>query len=100
MSCFTLLTGIAACDGPPATSLAGSVSCATITCGSGELCVEQAPGVADAGIAVSCDVVDAGCHVTDCSGSACPTCIAEMCADYPSFNAPVLDGRTLSCPGE
>ena len=93
---------IAACTN--STSLAGSTSCGETTCRSGQLCVEQESGIAnDAGVATTtagCVTVGEGCLVSDCEGTACPTCIAKLCADYPSFNDPTLRGRILSCPGE
>jgi hypothetical protein len=99
-----LHNGLGGTDAATPTSLAGSAACGTGTCGSGELCVEQESGIAnDAGVATTttnCSPVGAGCIVTDCDGSGCPTCVAELCAYYPSFNAPVLRGRNLSCPGE
>ncbi len=108
VSRFALLAILSACGAspasPPETSLAGSAACMNLTCGSGELCVEQASGIPDdagvGGISASCTAVAAGCDVTDCDGSACPTCVAELCADYPGLNDPDLQGRILSCPGE
>jgi hypothetical protein len=99
MSRFLVLVAIGACSSTPSTSLVGTTSCEGLTCGSGDLCVEQATGVPNDG-GVSCIAVAANCPVRDCADSTCPTCIAQMCAYYPELNAPVVQGRTLSCPGE
>ncbi len=53
----------------------------------------------DAGPTLSCVAVPAGCEVHDCTGSACPVCVAELCAYYPDLAALVsLMGRALGCP--
>ena len=100
MSRLAVLAAIAACGtSHPSTSLAGDVLCDGVTCGSGELCLEQ-PNGGDAALSVSCITVDTPCGVGNCSGATCPTCIAELCPDYPSLNDAMLVGRVLSCPTE
>jgi hypothetical protein len=99
MSRFALLAAIAACATHPSTSLVGPVTCDGLTCPSGDLCLEQ-PNGGDAGVSVNCTGLDGPCDLGDCSGATCPTCVAELCPDYPALNDATLVGRVLSCPSE
>jgi hypothetical protein len=90
-------------DGPANTSLAGPYACGTATCTDGQLCDHQASGI-DAGTAgggLSCANVARGCAVFDCHGTACSTCVAELCGSYPQLVYLMdLRGRDLSCPAQ
>ncbi|CAN5674351.1 hypothetical protein BH11MYX1_BH11MYX1_00900 [soil metagenome] len=76
------------------TSVDGSIGCGALTCTADQLCVSFQPGVpGGGGPTLACKDVPASCVVADCSGSACPSCIAEICQGPP----PTLGGRNLSC---
>jgi hypothetical protein len=95
------LVPLAACSEVPSTSLAGSTPCATTSCGPGELCKIAYSGAPDAGNLISCIVVPSGCHVFDCTGKACPACVAAACSGNPDlYDLIQIEGRTLSCPGQ
>jgi hypothetical protein len=85
---------IASCSTPP---LQGTTSCfGEFTCGSGQLCKEQASGAAgDASISDGCVTVPDGCAIEDCTGSACAPCIMQLCD--PSADFASVHGRFLDC---
>lgn len=107
VSRFSLALAIAACsshsaatvDAPNATPLTGSVGCGSASCGSGQLCYAQYPGI-DAGVQYYCETVPGGCTVFDCSGSACPACVLDQCGAYPDLvGLDSVMGRTVGCGG-
>ena len=101
VSWFGAIAMIASCEvaNMPGTSLAGPTACEGSSCGSGQLCRVQFAGI-DAGVGsgldATCIDIPAGCTVFDCSGSACPPCVASMC----EVAAISVTERTLSCLGE
>jgi hypothetical protein len=117
MSCFWVVVAIAGCfriettssddSNPlpdafvPPTSLQGSIPCGASTCGSGTVCAHFSAGI-DAGVPGNydtCEIVPSGCRVSDCYGSACPACIAQLCSSLSYTEYFRLEGRNLYCPG-
>jgi hypothetical protein len=95
LSCLFVVCAIsfAACATKTGESLAGSISCHGMTCGSGELCFDYSNDGSNGGTPgdqYSCKAVPAGCVLpASCSGADCPACIAQ--------GPCTLEGRNLTC---
>ena len=103
MSLFLAIGVIAACtstsDEP---SLAGSITCGSASCGSGEICVEDehdlGPGSDNPQYYDTCVAPTAGCSLAACGNSgdpSCASCVVDMCTPFGGKAA--LHDRTLSC---
>jgi len=102
MSRIAIAFAIAGClpsPSPKPTPLDGTVDCSGMTCGSGQMCIEQntAPNTQD--YTYSCEDVPAGCKVYNCSdapggqGTGCSECLLTLCAGARHY----VEGRTLTC---
>jgi len=91
-----ILLALAGCDdhgsSPP-------IQCFDMECTGAELCIVQDSGI-DAGVGwpPQCIAIPQGCVASDCSGSACPRCILDLCAS--SVLLVHLHMRTLRCPAQ
>ena len=108
---WVLLLALAACETTPyvTTSLDGSTACGSSTCGTGEICIEQAGGIDaadghDTGTH-TCFAPPKGCYVFDCHGLNCAPCLQQqcsLCSSGASDGCAFVDvaARTLYCPGQ
>ena len=105
MSQLFVVSAIAACGGDAAqvdagNSLAGSITCDEMSCGTGDLCRPSMNLPDDGGIPAMCIAVPDTCAVTDCSsaeGPACAPCVQELCGCSGPNCFVIVQGRTIRC---